>query len=93
MDGSLPANQRVRHEAVEHMRKAADLDPNNVRVLADLAALYKEAGMPKKAEYYLDRALLFDTGNQITSPAYTILSANPAEQPQPGAAPSRPLKN
>jgi hypothetical protein len=37
---------------------AAELDPTNSRVFRDLAALYEEAGMPKKAEYYLDRAMV-----------------------------------
>jgi tetratricopeptide (TPR) repeat protein len=93
LEGNLPANQKVRHEAVEHMRQAAELDPNNVRILADLAALYKDAGMPKRAEYYLDRAMLLDNGNQVNStPAYSILSQDAMNAYQPAPSPKKPQK-
>jgi Flp pilus assembly protein TadD len=58
LDGFLYGNQRVRREAVKHLVTAAELDPSNSRVFKDLAALYEEAGMPRKAEYYMDRAMV-----------------------------------
>jgi tetratricopeptide (TPR) repeat protein len=92
LEGNLPANQRVRHEAVDHMRKAAELDPHNVRILADLAGLYKDAGMPKRAEYYLDRAMLLNTGNQIASAAYGVVSHNSINPTATEPAPKKPQK-
>ncbi|HEY6328472.1 MAG TPA: hypothetical protein VI756_03975, partial [Blastocatellia bacterium] len=80
MDGYLSANQRVRHEAAEHLTRASELAPNNVRILADLAALYKDAGMPKKAEYYLDQAMLLDSTFRSNSMAHELMnSATEAE--------------
>lgn len=92
LEGNLPPNQRVRHEAVEHLRRAAELDPQNVQVLADLAALYQDAGMPKKAEYYLDRAMLLNPGNQTAAASYGVINRNSSDDTPPGPPSKKPPK-
>jgi tetratricopeptide (TPR) repeat protein len=63
--GSLVRNQRVRHEAEQHLLKAADLDRNNPEIRLRLALLYKDAGMEKKAEQFFNETLMLDAGNLI----------------------------
>ena len=63
--GSLVRNQRVRHEAEQHLLKAADLDRNNPEIRLRLGLLYKDAGMEKKAEQFFNETLLLDAGNPI----------------------------
>jgi Flp pilus assembly protein TadD len=60
----LVRNQRVRHEAEQHLVKAAELDPFNAKIRLNLALLYKEAGMTKKAEQYFYETLLLDAQNK-----------------------------
>jgi tetratricopeptide (TPR) repeat protein len=63
--GSLVRNQRVRHEAEQHLLKAADLDRNNPEIRLRLGLLYKDAGMEKKAEQFFNETLMLDAGNPI----------------------------
>jgi tetratricopeptide (TPR) repeat protein len=62
---SLVRNQRVRHEAEQHLLKAAELDRNNPEIRLRLGLLYKDAGMEKKAEQFFNETLMLDAGNLI----------------------------
>ncbi|HJQ67963.1 MAG TPA: DUF4388 domain-containing protein [Blastocatellia bacterium] len=63
--GGLVSNPRVRYEAEQHLNRAAELDPTNVKVRLTLGHLYKEAGLTKKAESSFREALTLDGGNKI----------------------------
>ena len=63
--GSLTRNQRVRHEAEQHLHKAGELDPTNADIKIRLGLLYKEAGLAKKAEQFFHEALLLDASSDI----------------------------
>jgi curved DNA-binding protein CbpA len=60
---ALLKNPRTRREAEVHLVKAAELDPFNSQIRLRLAFLYKEAGLPKKAEHYFREALSLDPEN------------------------------
>lgn len=61
---ALIRNPRTRREADEHLSKAADLDPYNAQIRVKLGLLYKEAGLPKKADSYFRSALQIDPENR-----------------------------
>ena len=61
LGGSLVSNPRVRYEAEQHLLRAAELDPSNVKVRLTLGLLYKEAGLAKKAENSFREALMLDS--------------------------------
>ncbi len=63
--GALVRNQRIRHEAEQHLLLAAELDRKNPEIRVRLGLLYKDAGMEKKAEQYFNEALMLDGGNAI----------------------------
>ena len=65
LGGSLVSNPRVRYEAEQHLLRAAELDPSNVKVRLTLGLLYKEAGLTKKAEIAFREALLLDGRNSV----------------------------
>jgi len=65
MDGKLVSNLRVRYEAEEHFRRAAEIDPSNAQIPLKLGQLYKDARLLKKAEQYLRQALMLDSRNHI----------------------------
>lgn len=65
MGGGLVSNPRVRYEAEQHLLRAAELDPSNVKVRLTLGQLYKEAGLTKKAETTFREALMLDGRNKI----------------------------
>ena len=65
MGGGLVSNPRVRYEAEQHLLRAAELDPSNVKVRLTLGHLYKEAGLTKKAENSFREALMLDGKNSI----------------------------
>ena len=61
---ALIRNPRARREADEHLAKAAELDPYNAQIRVKLGLIYKEAGLPKKAESYFRSALQLDPDNR-----------------------------
>ncbi|HST23947.1 MAG TPA: DnaJ domain-containing protein [Blastocatellia bacterium] len=61
---ALIRNPRARREADEHLAKAAELDPYNAQIRVKLGLIYKEAGLPKKAESYFRAALQLDPDNR-----------------------------
>ncbi|MCI0489648.1 MAG: DnaJ domain-containing protein [Blastocatellia bacterium] len=62
---ALVRNPRTRHEAERHLSKAAELDPYSAQIRLKLGMLYKEIGMPKKAENYFKAALVIDPENRV----------------------------
>ncbi|HEY6333337.1 MAG TPA: DUF4388 domain-containing protein, partial [Blastocatellia bacterium] len=58
LGGGLQRNQRIRHEAEQHLLKAAEIEPTNADIKLRLALLYKDAGMEKKAEQYFHEVLM-----------------------------------
>jgi curved DNA-binding protein CbpA len=62
---TLVRNPRTRHEAEEHLAKAAELDPYNVQIRVKLGLLYKEVGLAKKSNNYFKEALSLDPDNRI----------------------------
>ena len=62
---ALVRNPRTRREAEQHLVKAAELDPYNAQIRLRLGLLFKEAGLPKKAEHYFKEALAMDPNNRI----------------------------
>lgn len=65
LGGSLTRNQRIRHEAEQHLVRAVELDPANPAIKVRLGLLYKDAGMMKKAEQCFHDVLLLDASNEI----------------------------
>jgi tetratricopeptide (TPR) repeat protein len=65
MGGGLVSNPRVRYEAEQHLLRAAELDPSNVKVRMTLGFLYKDAGLAKKAENSFREALMLDGKNSV----------------------------
>jgi tetratricopeptide (TPR) repeat protein len=65
MGGGLVSNPRVRYEAEQHLLRAAELDPSNIKVRLTLGLLYKEAGLAKKAENSFREALMLDGRNSV----------------------------
>lgn len=61
---ALIRNPRTRREAEEHLSKAAELDPYNAQIRVKLGLIYKEVGLPKKAESYFRAALQIDPDNR-----------------------------
>jgi curved DNA-binding protein CbpA len=62
---ALVRNPRTRHEAEEHLSKAAELDPYNVQIRIKLGLLYKEVGLTKKSNNYFKEALSLDPDNRV----------------------------
>jgi Flp pilus assembly protein TadD len=62
---ALINNPRTRRESEQHLSKAAELDPYNAQVRAKLGMVYKEIGLPKKAENYFREALAIDAENKV----------------------------
>jgi tetratricopeptide (TPR) repeat protein len=65
MGGNLTRNQRIRHEAEQHLLKASELEPSNSDIKLKLALLYKDAHMDRKAHQYFYEALMLDPNCQI----------------------------
>ncbi|HVF92668.1 MAG TPA: DnaJ domain-containing protein [Blastocatellia bacterium] len=61
---ALIRNPRTRREAEQHLVKATELDPYNSQIRAKLGLLYKEVGLPKKAEHFFREALELDPDNR-----------------------------
>jgi Flp pilus assembly protein TadD len=61
---ALMRNPRTRREGEQHLLKAAELDPFNAQIRFRLGLMYKEAGLPKKAEVYFREALQIDPENR-----------------------------
>ncbi|HWN98935.1 MAG TPA: DnaJ domain-containing protein [Blastocatellia bacterium] len=62
---ALVRNPRTRHEAEEHLSKAAELDPYNAQIRVRLGLLYKEVGLVKKSNNYFREALSLDPDNRV----------------------------
>lgn len=62
---ALLRNPRTRREADEHLQRAADLEPYNSQIRVKLGMLYKEVGLPKKAEAFFRAALQLDPDNRM----------------------------
>jgi Tfp pilus assembly protein PilF len=60
----LIRSPRTRHEAEEHLLKAAELEPYNAQIKLKLGLMYKEAGLAKKAQIYFREALQIDPDNK-----------------------------
>ena len=73
---ALIRNPRTRREAEVHLAKAAELEPYNAQIRLKLGLIYKEAGLPKKAENYFRSALQIDPDNRM---AKRELSAKPTK--------------
>ena len=73
---ALIRNPRARREADEHLAKAAELDPYNAQIRVKLGLLYKEAGLPKKAESYFRAALQLDPDNRAARREVNVKKAS-----------------
>ncbi|HXG91622.1 MAG TPA: DUF4388 domain-containing protein [Blastocatellia bacterium] len=62
---ALIRNPRTRREAIEHLTKAAELEPYNAQIRVKMGLIYKEAGLAKKAESYFREALSLDPDNRV----------------------------
>lgn len=74
---ALLRNPRTRREADEHLQRAADLEPYNSQIRIRLGNLYKEVGLPKKAEAFFRSALQMDPDNraarkELSSPSSKV---------------------
>jgi tetratricopeptide (TPR) repeat protein len=65
MGGNLTRNQRIRHEAEQHLLKASELEPSNSDIKLKLALVYKDANMDRKAHQYFYEALMLDPNCHI----------------------------
>jgi len=65
LGGNLTRNQRIRHEAEQHLLKASELEPSNSDIKLKLAFLYKDAHMDRKAHQYFYEALMLDPNCHI----------------------------
>ncbi|MEN3332393.1 MAG: hypothetical protein V7641_1758 [Blastocatellia bacterium] len=61
---ALLRNPRTRREADEHLQRTAELEPYNSQIRIKLGNLYKEVGLPKKAEAFFRAALQLDPDNR-----------------------------
>ncbi|HJQ26256.1 MAG TPA: DnaJ domain-containing protein [Blastocatellia bacterium] len=61
---ALLRNPRTRREADEHLQRAAELEPYNSQLRIKLGNIYKEVGLPKKAEAFFRAALQLDPDNR-----------------------------
>jgi curved DNA-binding protein CbpA len=61
---ALLRNPRTRREADEHLQRAAELEPYNPQIRIKLGNIYKEVGLPKKAEAFFRAALQLDPDNR-----------------------------
>ena len=50
-------------QAIDHLLKALEIEPENSEVLAEIAGLYVELSNPDKAIRYYEQALLYDPDN------------------------------
>ena len=62
---ALINNPRTRRESEQHLSRAAELDPYNAQLRAKLGMVYKDIGLPKKAENYFREALSIDAENKV----------------------------
>ena len=62
---ALINNPRTRREAEQHLNRAAELDPYSANVRVKLGMIYKELGLTRKAEHFLQEALSIDPSNRV----------------------------
>jgi cytochrome c-type biogenesis protein CcmH/NrfG len=79
LGGSLVSNPKVRYEAEQHFLRASQIDPLNAKIALKLGQLYKEVGMLKKAEHYLNQVLILDSTNQHARHELDTLHDRPEE--------------
>jgi tetratricopeptide (TPR) repeat protein len=89
MGGGLVRNQRVRHEAEQHLLKAAEIEPSSAEIKLKLAQLYKEAGMEKKAEQYFHEVLLLNPRSKIAQKELGLFDSEPDVDPVTGRRPRK----
>jgi curved DNA-binding protein CbpA len=77
---ALIRNPRTRREADEHLAKAAELDPYNAQIRVKLGLIYKESGLPKKAEGYFRAALQIDPDNHAARREISAKKVSPAPE-------------
>lgn len=77
---ALIRNPRTRREAIEHLTRAAELEPYNAQIRVKMGMLYKEAGLHKKAEAYFREALSLDPDNRMATRELNSVTAK-AESP------------
>ncbi|HEX8186007.1 MAG TPA: tetratricopeptide repeat protein, partial [Blastocatellia bacterium] len=59
----------------DHLSKAAELEPYNAQIRIKLGIIYKESGLPKKAEGYFRQALQIDPDNKMAKRELTTGTA------------------
>jgi tetratricopeptide (TPR) repeat protein len=79
LGGALISNPRARYEAEQHFLRAFQIDPSNTKIALKLGQLYKEVGMLKKAEMYLNQALILDSMNDEARHELDTLHEEPEE--------------
>jgi tetratricopeptide (TPR) repeat protein len=79
---ALLRNPRTRREADEHLQRAAELEPYNSQLRIRLGNLYKEVGLPKKAEAFFRAALQLDPDSRAARKQL----ANPTAKKEPEAS-------
>jgi tetratricopeptide (TPR) repeat protein len=89
MGGGLVRNQRVRHEAEQHLLKAAEIEPSSAEIKLKLAQLYKEAGMEKKAEQYFHEVLLLNPRSKIAQKELGLFDSELDVDPVTGRRPRK----
>ena len=72
---ALLRNPRTRREADEHLQRAAELEPYNSQIRVKLGLIYKEVGLPKKAEAFFRAALQMDPENRAARKELAIPAA------------------
>jgi Flp pilus assembly protein TadD len=80
LGGGLARNPRLRHEAEQHMLRAAELDRSNPEIRLTLARIYQEAGMEKKAGHYYLETLMIDASNDAALKALGIFDKPAAKR-------------
>lgn len=79
LGGALVSNPKVRYEAEQHFLRAGQIDPANANIALKLGQLYKEVGLLKKAEIYLNQALTLDSSNKEARHELDTLNESPRE--------------
>ena len=70
-------------QAQARLQQALDLDPHNVRALAELALVYEHLGLPERAVVLYERALDVDPGQPDVAQRLNQLRAQGAGRPKP----------
>jgi curved DNA-binding protein CbpA len=77
---ALLRNPKTRREADEHLTKSAELDPYNSQLRVKLGQIFKEAGLPTRAQHYFKEALQLDPENKTAKKELQDVSDKKAAQ-------------